>query len=154
MVDMNRYIVDGKVKRDKIVADIKRGRINRNDIFELDKDPLIREAYFESEKLNKVEKIYWTNKYLDELSLVSVSESFGKDYLLYLNEVAEYVIASEKKKDNTNKLVKGVLIVIVIILMLVMSIVIIASKTRKDTISITRIAFAQDTYLCLVKVLS
>lgn len=151
---MNRYIVDGKVKRDRIVADIKRGRINKNDILELDKNPSIREEYFEGEKLKKVEKSSWTNKYLDELSLVSVSESFGKDYLLYLCDVAEYVIASEEKKEKTNRLIKGVIIGAVIVLIIVMAIAIIASKTRKDTVSVTSIALAQDTYLCLVKVLS
>ena len=34
MLDKSRYIVDGKVKRDRIVADIKRGRIDKNDILE------------------------------------------------------------------------------------------------------------------------
>lgn len=154
MFDMNNYIVDGKVKREKIVADIKRGRINRNDILELDKNPMVRNEYFESKKLRKAEKSSWTKKYLDELSLMSVSELFDKEYLLYLNDVAEYIIANEKKKEQTDKMVKGVVIGIVIIVIIVIATIIIASKTKKVTISATTFNIAQNTYLCLMKVLS
>ena len=154
MLDKSRYIVDGKVKRDRIVADIKRGRIDKNDILELDKIPEVREEYFEGEKLKKIDKSYWNNKYLDELSLVSVSESFGKEYLLYLRDVAEYVIASEEKKESTNKLIKGLLIGAVIVLLIILAIAFLGSKAKKETVSVASVQLAQNTYLCLVKVLN
>lgn len=154
MLDKSRYIVDGKVKRDRIVADIKRGRIDKNDIMELDKIPEVREEYFEGEKLRKIDKSSWNNKYLDELSLVSVSESFGKEYLLYLSDVAEYVITSEKKKENTNKLIKGLLIIAVIMLLIILAIAFLGSKTKKETVSVASVQLTQNTYLCLVKVLN
>lgn len=37
MFNISRYIEKGSVKRDRIVADIKKCRISKNDIFELDK---------------------------------------------------------------------------------------------------------------------
>lgn len=151
MIDINRYIVNGSVKRDRIVADIKRGRISKKDILELDKNPVIREEYFECKKLNKVDRTLWNNKYLDELSLVSVSESFGKEYLLYLCDVAEYVIHKERKKEKNSKVIKGILIGVVGILFIFLVIAFIGLKARKDTISITSIALTRDTYLCLVK---
>lgn len=145
MLDKSRYIVDGKVKRDRIVADIKRGRIDKNDILELDKIPEVREEYFEGKKLNKIDKSSWNNKYLDELSLVSVSESFGKEYLLYLRDVAEYVIACEEKKESTNKLIKGLLIGAVIVLLIILAIAFFGSKAKKETVSVTSAQLAQDT---------
>lgn len=154
MLDKSRYIVDGKVKRDRIVADIKRGRIDKNDIMELDKIPEVREEYFESEKLRKIDKSSWNNKYLDELSLVSVSESFGKEYLLYLSDVAEYVIASEKKKESTNKLIKGLVIIAVIILLIILAIAFWGAKAKNETVSVTSIQLAKNTYLFLMKVLN
>ena len=37
-------------------------------------------------------------EYLDKIVNASAVESFNKDYLLYLNDVAEYVMNSKKKK--------------------------------------------------------
>lgn len=152
MVDMNRYIVDGTVKRDKIVADIKRGKIGKSDIIELDKNHKISEAYFGEGELKKQDKSTWNNRYLDELSLVAVSESFSKDYLLYLNEVAQYVIDKRRHKERNNKIVKGLLIAA---LLIVFVILFIALKSKKETanLSMNSIAIAENTYLCLIKVL-
>lgn len=155
MVDMNRYVVGGTVKRDRIVTDITRGRIQKSDIIELDRNPIISGAYFGENAFVKQDKSTWSEKYLDELSLVVVSEAFGKEYLLYLNEVAQFVIDKEKKKEKINKLIKGGVIGGIVVVLIVIAIMFMTSKEKKDTIalSVSSVEVAQNTYLCLVKVL-
>lgn len=156
MVEMDRYIVDDVVKRDKIVADIKRCRIGKNEILELTKDSRISEAFFGIGEVEKKNKEDWDNSYLDELSLVAVSEMFNKDYLLYLSEVAKYITNKNQKKEKNAKLIKGVVIIAIVLLFLVCAILFVTSKARKENtqLSVNSIALAENTYLCLVKVLS
>lgn len=155
MVDMNRYVLDGTVKRDRIVADITRGRIQKSDIIVLDRNPVISGAYFGDDTFVKQDKSTWSEKYLDELSLVAVSEAFGKEYLLYLNEVAQFVIEKEKKKEKKNKIIKGVFIGGIVVVLIVIAIMFMILKLKKDTteLSVISAEVAQNTYLCLVKVL-
>lgn len=66
MFNISRYIEKGSVKRDRIVADIKKCRISKNDIFELDKNPEVSSAYFATGKFkNMIEvngtRIIWMN---------------------------------------------------------------------------------------------
>ena len=68
MVDINKYIVDGAVKRDRIVSDIKRGRISKRDIIELSHNPEIKAAYFGDTNLEKIDRNLWNETYLDEIS--------------------------------------------------------------------------------------
>lgn len=118
---MDRYIVDGEVKRDRIVTDIVRGKIGESEILELDKDPRISNAYFGIGAFGKKDKDLWNDKYLDELSLVSVSESFCKEYLLYLNEVTQYIISNEQKKVKQRRMV-GVPVILVVFIFLICAI--------------------------------
>lgn len=155
MVDINKYIVDGSVKRDRIVSDIKRGRISKNDIIDLSKNPDIKAAYFGNANLEKIDRNLWNESYLDEISLAAVSETFCEEYLLYLNEVAQYVIAKSSKKEQNNRAIKRMIIGGGIILLLILAVTLITSKAKKNTInySVSSIALAENTYLCLVKVL-
>lgn len=155
MVEIDRYIVDGVVKRDRIVADIKRCKIGKNEILELDKDSRIAEAYFGIGELEKKDKEIWNSNYLDELSLVAVSESFSKEYLLYLSEVAQYIIEKKLHKENNNKKVKGIVVVIIVIILLFCIIFLFTSKVKKDNaqLSVNSNTIAENTYLYLVKVL-
>lgn len=118
MVDLSRYIVDGNVKRDKIIADIKRGRLSVADIKELDQNPDIRDSYFGG-SFSLKDTSQWDKRYLDELALASVGETFNKDYLFKLNEVATYVIKKNADKERWAKIIKsgiaGLVIVAVIV---------------------------------------
>ena len=118
MVDLSRYIVEGSVKRDRIVADIKRGRLSATDIKELDKNAEIRDSYF-GDTLSLKDKSLWDEKYLDELALASVGETYNRDYLLKLCEVADYIIKKNVDKENKEKIIKmgifGMVIVAIIV---------------------------------------
>ena len=129
MLDINRYIENGKVKRDRIVADIIMGEIDESDILELDKDDRISKAYYENEKFERADKNEWDRKYLDKLSLASVSESFNKEYLLHLNEVARFV-SKNKINDRANNKTPKSSGLIVIILFIVIFVFYIFSKTK------------------------
>ena len=129
MLDINRYIEQGKVKRDRIVTDIIMGKINESNILELDKDDRISKAYFGDEKFEKTDKNQWDRKYLDKLSLASVSESFNKEYLLHLNEVARFVMKN-KINDRANDKTPKSSGLIVIILFIVIFLFYIFSKIK------------------------
>ena len=72
----------------------------------------------------KVPKEQWDEKYLEKLSYAVVSESFNKDYLLYLEEVANGV--SEKK--NSPKVIIGVVVLVVAVVALIVGTLIFNNK--------------------------
>ncbi len=155
MIDVNRYIQEGSVKRDRIVLDIKRGRITENDIIALCQNSEIASAYFGKSNLEKIDRSLWNETYLDELSLASVSEVFCEEYLLYLYEVAQYVISKNEIKEQNNKLVKRVIVGIVIVVLVILAIASILLKTKKNTenYSVSATALAENPYLCIVRLL-
>ncbi|MBP3803427.1 MAG: hypothetical protein J6I76_05915 [Oribacterium sp.] len=154
MIDFKKYIIDGTVKRDRIVADIKRGRLTKEDILELDNNPQISDSYFGSGNLKKISETNWNNKYLDELSLVAVSEAFNKEYLLYLNEVATAVLVKNATKDRNMKSLKWVIIGILILILTICAIMIISSlKVKNVVLSIWSITLNNKSLLCLIRVL-
>lgn len=134
MVDIKKYLVDGAVKRDRIVSDIKRGRISKSDIIELCHNPDIKSAYFGETNLKKIDRNLWNETYLDEISLAAVSEIFCEEYLLYLNDVAQYVTAKSNKKGQNNKIIKGIVIGGIIILLIILAIAFITSMAKRNTV--------------------
>lgn len=108
MIDIQGYIVDGRVAREKIAMDIKYRKLNRADLENIIADPRIQQAFIGHGYSDKVPKKQWTNNYLEKLSYAVVAEGFNKDYLLYLNEVAEYV-------TNKNKNVRNIIKIIILI---------------------------------------
>lgn len=130
MTDTKKYIVDGKVKRDIIVADVKRGRITKEDVLELDRNPKIKDAYFGPTFFEKCSQADWDNDYLDELALMAVSEVFNKEYLLYLSDVATFVIKINEKKQQKSSIFKGLITVAVVVLLIICAIVFFTSKSK------------------------
>ncbi len=133
MVDINSYVVDGSLKRDKIVADIKRGRLTRNDITELDKNTIVKESYFGSDKVVRRDSAEWNSNYLDELALASVSEMFNESYMLYLNEVATFVSRKEEKREKDNRAFRFIAIMGIVGILILLAILFISSRNRKDS---------------------
>ncbi len=108
----NEYIRNGEVARNRIALDIKRRKLKRPQIEQLLADPKIAASFIGSSFNNKKPMKDWNKFYLDGLSYAAVAESFNRDYLLYLDEVAEFVSKATFKK----KVVAGVIIVLVIVL--------------------------------------
>jgi len=115
MLDVDRYIENGKVKRDRIVTDIIMGKIDESDIIELDKDERISKTYFGFGRFEKCDKNKWDKEYLDKLSLASVSESFNKEYLLHLNEVARFVMKKKTDEKKNRKIIKYSAVILILI---------------------------------------
>ena len=112
------------------MSDVKRGRISKNEIIELDQNKEIKAAYFGNTNLEKVNRNLWNESYLDELSLAAVSETFCREYLLYLNEVAQYVMAKDKEKECDNKILKEVLVGALIVLLIILVSIVLLQRTR------------------------
>jgi hypothetical protein len=87
--------------------DIKYRKLDKKGIDELLNSPGIEKNFVGSEYKNKVSRKQWTEDYLDILSYAAETQCFNRDYLYYLNEVAEYV----NKKKKKSKIVKITLIV-------------------------------------------
>ena len=103
---MKSYVVNERVAREEIAADICDGILKRSDIRKLISDPQIKEAFIGDSFQGKIDKSGWNRKYLNNLPNVAVAESFNEDYLLYLADVSEYVeqnCAKEGKSVFSNK---------------------------------------------------
>lgn len=135
-MENTRYIDNGKVKRDRIVADIKRGRINKDDVRKLVNEKDIQKAFFGDGFNKKTNQSDWNSEYLDELALVSVSEAFNKEYLLFLADVATYLRDQEQKEENKKKRTRLIVICTLILVIAGALIAIFASKSNnKDSAS-------------------
>lgn len=123
MLNIETYIQDGTVKREKIALDIKRGVITKDDIKDLVSNAKIKESFFGNSSNVKANRSEWTKDYLDKLSYASVADCFNEDYLYYLSDVADYVRPSKQSKNSPKLLLIGisaaVIVVVTIIVILV-----------------------------------
>jgi len=94
----DKYIENGEVARAKIALDIKYRKLKRAEIERLVADPKISSAFFGNRLNVRKARKYWNKAYLEELSAAVIAETFNRDYLLYLDEVAEYVSKPPLKK--------------------------------------------------------
>lgn len=118
-MNKQRYFDSGKVKREAIAMDIRYGRISHTDLMDIITDPDISAEFYGDKYEKKVSKEQWDEKYLEKLSYAVVSESFNRDYLLYLEEVANGI--SEKK--NNSKVIIGAVVLVVAVVALIVVIV-------------------------------
>ena len=126
-MDKQRYFENGRLKRGSIAMDIKYHKISHDELMSLISDPEVSKEFF-GEPCGKIPKEDWDQQYLDKLSLAAVSECFNKDYLLYLEQVANGVGG---KKRSTKLIVGGAAIVIAaaVALLVIMKV----SSPREDS---------------------
>lgn len=110
-MNKSRYIVDGKVKRSTIAADIACRQLSGLDVEHIANDATVKGAFFGKLESLKKPKSQWNKDYVDYLSCAVVAECFNREYLLYLDQVAEYVSKAKFRKV----LIAGIVIVLVII---------------------------------------
>lgn len=114
-MNKQRYFESGKVKREAIAMDIRYGRISHTELMDIITDPDISATFYGDKYEKKVPKEQWNEEYLEKLSYAVISESFNGDYLLYLEEVANWV--SEKK--NKSKIIIGTVVLVVAVVVLI-----------------------------------
>ena len=107
------YINNGKVARSQIALDIKRRVISRSDIEQIISDKRIQAVFLNEKYDKKVPKKDWNKSYLNVLTSAAIAESFNRDYLLYLDEVADHVA---KKARAIKIIIVGAIIIILIII--------------------------------------
>lgn len=108
---LEKYLREGNLDRAAIAMDVKRRRLNPDEIRQLCNHKAVQEAYIGKIYDDKKPKQYWNQEYLDLLYWAVVAESFNMDYLLYLYEVADFVAKAKYKKI----VVAGIIIVLVIV---------------------------------------
>lgn len=116
-MNKQRYFDRGKVKREVIAMDIRYGRISHADLMDIIHDPDISAEFYSSNFEKKIPKEKWDEKYLEKLSYAVVSESFNKDYLLYLERVANTI---SKKKNYPKVMIGAVVLVVAVVVLIVL----------------------------------
>jgi hypothetical protein len=132
---ISEYIRNGNVAKNRIALDIKYRKLKCADIEELVADTKIQEAFIGTSYDNKKPKSEWDKNYLDLLSYAAISESFNRDYLLYLDVVAEHVMKTKKK---TIFLAGIIFLAIIIVVAGIVYISTIKSSTPEATGSMSR----------------
>lgn len=105
------YIINGRVARNKIALDVKYRAISRPEIEQLVLDKRIQSAFLNETFDKKVSKKNWNQSYLNVLTNVAIAECFNRDYLLYLDEVADFV-----KKAKFKKIILGAVVIVLVII--------------------------------------
>ncbi|MCL2192239.1 MAG: hypothetical protein FWB78_02445 [Treponema sp.] len=138
----NEYIVNGEVQSNKIAMDIKYRILKRHDIERLCRDTRISASFIGSGFNKKRPKQAWDKSYLDLLSYVAVAESFNRDYLLYLDEVADFVTS----KPKIGKLVIAIFLVF-LVLVAGIAIAIMSSRTEPEKPHPVQIGIPEDIWI-------
>lgn len=107
MID-KKYMRNGSLSLYDVAADIKNRKLTGTDVARLADEPIVQQDFFGDLEPLKQPRRKWNNKYLDELCMATAFKCFNREYLLYLDEVAEYVT----KARGWKRLFIGVLIAI------------------------------------------
>ena len=119
------YIINGRVARNRIAIDITCRRISRSEIEQLVSDKRIQSAFLNETFDEKVPKKNWNRSYLDELTNAAIAECFNRDYLLYLDEVADFVTKAKFKKI--------ILGAVVVVLVIIAGVVVLSYTVKKSS---------------------
>jgi len=106
-----RYIANGKVKRNTIATDIASRRLTGIDVEHIANDPIVKQAFFGKLEPLKRPQSQWDKDYVNYLNCAVAADCFNREYLLYLDQVAEYV-----SKAKFRKIAVAVIIMILVII--------------------------------------
>ena len=115
----NKYIENDKPIRARIVQDIIKSRLKGSDLETIMENDIIKAHLSTEPFLEKKDKSAWTREYLEDLFYPSGPKYFSREFLLYLNEVAEYVTSKEPQKRKTRFDYKYIFIGIIIFILIV-----------------------------------
>lgn len=93
-----KYMMGDNISLYDIVLDIKRRELTGSDIEKLADEPIVQESFFGKLEPLRRPQDQWNEKYVDELCKATALKCFNREYLLYLDEVAEYVSKEAPKK--------------------------------------------------------
>ena len=117
------FLDDGSISRAGITMDIETCEINADEIKKIAANPEVKKAFIGEVFRNKKPKSEWDEKHLKSVSYYCMAESFNLDYMLYLNEVAEYV-AQMKLNKKSRKLFKYIIIAAVAVIIIIAAVII------------------------------
>ena len=96
-VNVEKYIVNGRVRRSIIATDVKNGQLSKDEILALCSLPQVQDTFIEKTFTPQKGEKDWNKNYLEELSCAAIAEVFNQDYLFHLLEVSTYI---NKKKQR------------------------------------------------------
>lgn len=104
------FLRDGKFYRSAVVTEIRTRRLSRDEIKQLAGDPEMQAEFFGDLTPYVRPKKEWDTRYLECLSMVAGGECFNVEYLLYLDEVTDYVKKAPYRKMRFFGILGGLLI--------------------------------------------
>lgn len=113
------FLRDGKFSRSAVVTEVRARRLSGDAIRELADDSEMQAEFFGDFSTYVRPKKTWDEAYLEQLSCVASEECFSLAYLLYLDEVADYVGKAGYRKARTFCAVGLMLIVVGVILWMI-----------------------------------
>jgi hypothetical protein len=105
-MNVEKYVVNGKVRRSVIATDVKNGHLSKEEVVYLCSLPEVQASFIETGFVPKKSEKEWNANYLEELSCAAIAEVFNQDYLLHLKEVSDLL----NKKQQRLKIVMGICI--------------------------------------------
>ena len=114
MLNIDKYVAKGKIRRNLIANDVKKGVLSKEDILDLCSYPQIKESFIETEFKPTIPKSEWTSTYLDEISRAAIAEVFNEDYLLHLFEVSNVIAKKRKRKKILLCIILGLILLLIL----------------------------------------
>ena len=105
-MNVEKYVVNGKVRRSVIATDVKNGHLSKEEVVYLCSLPEVQASFIETGFGPKKSEKEWNANYLEELSCAAIAEVFNQDYLLHVKEVSDLL----NKKQQRLKIVMGICI--------------------------------------------
>lgn len=105
------FLRNGEFYRSAVVAEVKARRLSRSEIKQFADDPDMQAEFFGDLSAYIRPKKEWNELYLKQLSSVAGGECFNVEYLLYLDEVIDYITKTHQKK-RIGICITGVLLII------------------------------------------
>lgn len=112
------FMQDGKFYRSAVVTEIRTRRLSRDDIEQLSADPEMQAEFFGDLTPYILPKREWDERYLERITYIAAGECFNKEYLLYLDEVTDYVTKAPYRRKRKFFIAGALLIVAGIIVWL------------------------------------
>lgn len=92
------FLRDGEFYRSAVVTEIRARKLSRTEIEQIAAEPEIQAEFFGELAPYMRPQKEWDESYMDVLSCVATAECFNKEYLLYLDEVVDYVSKAPRRK--------------------------------------------------------
>ncbi|MFI3173933.1 MAG: hypothetical protein R3Y53_01875 [Bacillota bacterium] len=109
-MNMKKYMKsDGTIDRISIVCDVRFGKLKGSDLQLVLQNKEVQKSFIGRDFEGDLNKAHWDKEYLGLLCCMAVAENFNEPYLLHLEAVSLYVMATKKAGGRVKKAISVVL---------------------------------------------